>query len=354
MAYRPEIDGLRALAVLPIVLFHAGFAWLPGGYVGVDIFFVISGYLLGTIVSRDIAGGRFSVRRFYARRARRLLPAMLAMLAVTLVAGYFLLLPGELLRLAQATLSVLLLVPNIYFWESATSYFGLDIATEPLLHTWSLGVEEQFYLLLPALLLVSARLRRPWLLLAALLLISFLVNVSLMTIDSSSSFYLLPGRAWELLAGVLLGRYGGKLRAHRGSAGALGVAGLLLCTLPMVLLDETSPFPGSNALWPVLGTAALLAATKDSDTGVSWLLARAPLVAIGRVSYSLYLWHWPVVVYLELARPDADSNRWLTLALSLALAWLSYTCIEQRYRRPPAALAPARSRQGKLRELGWG
>ena len=351
LAYRPEIDGLRALAVLPIVLFHAGFAWLPGGYIGVDIFFVISGYLLGTIVSREIAAGRFSVRRFYQRRARRLLPALLVLLAVTLATGYFLLLPGELVRLAQAAASVLLFVPNIYFWENATSYFGLDFATEPLLHTWSLGVEEQFYLLLPALLLLGARLRRPWLLLGGFLVLSYLCNIALMDIDSTFSFYLLPGRAWELLLGVVVGRYAPPFRPGERGAGALALAGLLLCILPMVLLDEGSPFPGSNALYPVLGTAALLAASNGGGTRVGWLLARAPLVAVGRISYSLYLWHWPVIVYLELARPDEPANRWLALALSLGLAGLSYRVVERRYRQPAA---PAPGRRGRLRELGWG
>ncbi|HKK23720.1 MAG TPA: acyltransferase family protein, partial [Pseudohaliea sp.] len=353
LAYRPELDGLRALAVLPIVLFHAGFPWLPGGYVGVDIFFVISGYLLGTIVSREIGQGRFSVRRFYLRRARRLLPALLVLLAVTLATGYFLLLPGELLRLAQASASVMLFVPNVYFWETAASYFGLDIATEPLLHTWSLGVEEQFYLLLPALLLLGARLRRPWLLLGGLLVLSYLCNIALMEIDSTFSFYLLPGRAWELLLGVIVGRYAPPFAAGQRGTGLLALAGLLLCVLPMVLLDESSPFPGSNALYPALGAAALLVATNGADTRVGRALAQAPMVAVGRISYSLYLWHWPVVVYLELAQPDEPANRWVTLLLSLGLAGLSYRLVEQRYRRSPAPeLTPGG--QGRLRELGWG
>lgn len=341
LAWRPEIDGLRALAVLPILLFHAGYDWLPGGYIGVDIFFVISGYLISTIILREASAGTFTFGRFYRRRARRILPALLPVLVATLIGGHFLLLPDEYTMLAQTALAVLAFVPNILFWIESSTYFGLDSATQPLLHTWSLGIEEQCYLLLPPLLLLLVRGRKPVLLgavVTVLAALSFTCNLAMLPVDARFSFYMLPARAWELLAGTLVALLAPRLRLRPLGAQALAAAGLALCIAPLFLLDEHSPFPGVNALYPVTGAALIILATGQPGTLVARVLAIAPAVAIGRISYSLYLWHWPFAVYAGLAWPDSPWTAPLVVALSIAAAALSYQLVEQRYRhRPPGA-----------------
>jgi peptidoglycan/LPS O-acetylase OafA/YrhL len=348
--YRPEIDGLRALAVVPILLFHAGYAFLPGGFIGVDIFFVISGYLLGSIILREIDGGVFTVRRFYERRVRRILPALLATIFSTLLLGYFFLLPEEMLSLGKSSIGALLFVPNIVFWDQSSTYFGLDIATQPLLHTWSLGVEEQFYLLLPALLLWCRRWGDRkyradailWLLIAA----SFGINILMLPIDSKFSFYMLPARAWEPLLGVALASLMRRRRPGPVSGPLTAILGLALCCWGIFTLDEAQTFPGFNALYPTVGAALLIFGTARERSAVGSLLRLSPLVLIGRISYSLYLWHWPVLVYLFLLLPEYVYRSELVVALSLVLATMSYRLIEQRYRSSRAA-AP----RGSLREL---
>lgn len=357
IAYRAEIDGLRALAVVPIVLFHAGIDQLSGGYVGVDIFFVISGYLIGSIILGDLGAGRFSFRDFYLRRMRRILPALLFMVAATLVGGWFLLLPDEWMALARSSAATLFFVPNIHFWLGASTYFGLDIATQPLLHTWSLGVEEQFYLVVPALLVFLHARVRAIVLPAALLALcaaSFWINVHWIDIDSRFSFYMLPARAFELLTGVLLAwwlrRVVPDAVCERRAGALLAAAGLALCIAPVFLLDEQSSFPGGNALYPVLGAALFILGTAMAPScTAARLLAAPPFVFIGRISYSLYLWHWPVIVYLELARPAA-ANTLPAIALSVVLAILSWRFVEERYRRPSAGAD--RCSPGQLGQLG--
>jgi peptidoglycan/LPS O-acetylase OafA/YrhL len=351
IAYRPEIDGLRALAVVPIVLFHAGVETLSGGYIGVDIFFVISGYLIGSIILGELDAGDFRFSRFYARRARRILPALLVMVFVTLLAGYWVMLPGEWTDLALASTAALFFMPNVYYWLESSTYFGLDTALQPLLHTWSLGVEEQFYLLVPALLLLLRRLSRQWprdigLALLALCVLSFWLNVQVMSTDAKFSFYMLPARAWELLTGVLLAIALPRIQLSSRLGDSCAGLGIALCLGAILLLDEQSPFPGSNALYPVLGTALIIAGTGFAPAGrVAAILSLAPCVTLGRLSYSLYLWHWPVIVYLGLARPEHPGNLWWAIALSLALAAVSYRWVESRYRRPPADSAGQRRRE---------
>lgn len=350
IAYRPEIDGLRAVAVIPIVLFHAGVDRLSGGYIGVDIFFVISGYLIGSIILGDLGRGRFSFRNFYLRRMRRILPALLFTVAATLASGYFVLLPEEWMDLAQSSAAALFFIPNINFWLASSTYFGLDVATQPLLHTWSLGVEEQFYLLAPALLAFLYRRYRDIalpLMLLVLCLMSFWVNLHWMELDSKFAFYMLPARAWELLAGVFLAWWLPRHLPHRRSGGVLSALGLALCTVPVFLLDEHSPFPGVNALYPVVGSALIILGTAAAPVcHVARLLATWPFVAVGRISYSLYLVHWPVVVYLGLLRPG-ESRPLLVLVISVLLATASYRYVEERYRRPlpEGAAAPGRRKR---------
>ncbi len=340
MKYRTDIDGLRAIAVLPVVMFHAGFSWLPGGFVGVDIFFVISGYLISSIILNEMRQGTFSFARFYERRVRRIIPALLLVLVATLVAGYFFLLPDEYMSLSRATLAALAFVPNVYFWDTESTYFGLDIATQPLLHTWSLGVEEQFYILFPALLYLlyrkfsqQAMVR----ILLGLFVLSLGANLLLAELYTKYSFYMLPTRAWELLAGVLLSLDVLPAIRKRRLAELSAGLGLALVLGTMLLLQENAVFPGINAVYPVLGAALIIYSGRQAQTLVARLLSHRVLVFIGLVSYSFYLWHWPVTVYTKMVW-DAAPSSYLILVLSFALSVLSYRFIEVRYRKPSRRL----------------
>ncbi len=351
--YRRDIDGLRALAVVPVILFHAGYDWIAGGFVGVDVFFVISGYLISSILIREMDAGGFTFARFYERRVRRIVPALLSVLVATLVAGYFVLLPEEYVGLGKAAAAALGFVPNIYYWSTSSTYFGIDVAVLPLLHTWSLGIEEQFYIFFPLLLLALRRLKTGWLLpgaFIALFALSLWANLRLTGEEPRLSFYLLPTRAWELLAGVLLSLGIVKPVRERRLANLLALAGLGLIVLPMLLLDEKSEFPGVNALYPALGAAVLIYSNAQARTWVGTLLETKVLVYIGTISYSLYLWHWPVAVYTQMLW-DSPYNKPFIVALSLVLAAFSYRFIESRYRRRVSV--PGR-RSARLAELGAG
>lgn len=338
VGYRKDIDGLRALAVLPVVMNHAGLPGFPGGFVGVDIFFVISGFLITRILAQEIEQRRFSVLGFYERRARRILPALFAVLFSTLIGGWFLLPPDAYASLGKSMLATLMFASNIWFWHSAGDYFGPDVEFEPLLHTWSLAVEEQFYLLFPLLLLLIAR--RPkaaWITVVAVLsLVSFLVSVWLTRAAPTANFYLAMGRAWELGAGALLA-LGAVPAARSGRVHAVaGWAGLALIGGSIAFIDGQTPFPGLAALPPVAGAVLLIFAGSAPQPALASRIAGwRPLVWIGLISYSLYLWHWPVIVAARfltdsslLAVPVAA----LTVLLSLGLACLSWRFIELPFR----------------------
>lgn len=313
LAYRPEIDGLRALAVVAVVLFHASLK-CPGGYVGVDVFFVISGYLITSLILRDLHAGRFSLADFWERRARRILPALSVMVLATLLAGGLLFLPSDYEALGKSAIAQALLAANIFFWRDDSTrggYFGPTSEERPLLHTWSLAVEEQFYVFFPLMLLGLfwfKRFRQPralcWLLFlgvcAGLLLAAYGVHR-----HPGAAFYLLPTRAWELLYGAWIAALPAacvpKGRWQREAASWLGLAAMLL---PCWLYSKETPFPGLAALPPCLGAALFiwgngrLAGTNGSAlTSAGRLLALRPVVFVGLISYSLYLWHWPVLVF---------------------------------------------------------
>ena len=359
IAYRPEIDGLRALAVLPIVLFHVGAEWIPGGFVGVDVFFVISGYLITAICLKEIGEGRFSLAGFYRRRAVRILPALLVMLALVLAYATWRFLPQRMEVVANTVRAAALFLGNFQFWRSV-HYFGEPAETRMLLHTWSLGVEEQFYLLYPLVLLALARWWRRVLVPLVVLgiVLSFGAAWGFTRVDpmfglprfqwGNTPFYLLPFRAWELLIGasVALGAWPALAQWARRALAALG---LVLIVASFFVIDEYSPFPAPWALLPVMGTALVIAYGEAGP--VQRLLSVAPLRWIGLISYSLYLWHWPVIAAYRLetgVNLDLRDTAILALA-SLGLAVLSYRFVERpfldRYRkaRPviviPVALA---------------
>ncbi|MFN9372732.1 MAG: acyltransferase family protein [Planctomycetaceae bacterium] len=349
-AYRPEIDGLRAIAVGMVVVYHLGWGF-PGGYVGVDVFFVISGFLITQILSRELAQQTFFLADFWARRIRRIGPALLVMVLVTLLAGYRWMTPDELAGLGQSASALATLVSNLYFWEE-TGYFAARADTKPLLHTWSLAVEEQFYLFYPLVLLGlrSATPRRRWWVLAGAALVSLAVSQYGVLAHPRGAFYLLPSRAWELMAGGLLALWGDARLRSPTPASLLSVAGLLAIVVPALTYSVETPFPGLAAMPPVCGALLLILATSHSpNLPVTRLLSSPPLVGLGLISYSLYLWHWPVIVYLNLL-PD-HFGRWRSVAalvISLVLAVLSWRLVETPFRRNSSWLTGPRLWCGAL------
>jgi peptidoglycan/LPS O-acetylase OafA/YrhL len=334
--YRAEIDGLRALAILPVLLFHAQFPGFTGGYVGVDVFFVISGFLITSILVDDMERGRYSLAKFYERRVRRIMPTLLVVLLFVLAVAPFSMLPSEFSQLWKQTMGALLFVGNIVFWMDA-GYFSSDSGTKPLLHAWSLGIEEQFYIFAPIIFWLVLRYARSYLtaVIAAGLILSFVGCVVLTRMGSSAAFYLVPPRAWELLAGSLVAVI---LRERNGPSSfsvwpeeLLAMAGLVLVVLPVFLYTKATSFPGYAAAAPVLGSALVIGFAER--TRVGRVLSSRPLVGVGLISYSLYLWHWPLVVFFRNAGwLDAFPGRIAVVVLSSGLAWLSWWFVEQNTR----------------------
>ncbi|WP_370304514.1 acyltransferase family protein [Pseudooceanicola sp.] len=332
MKYREEIDGLRSVAVLPVILFHAGVEFFSGGFVGVDVFFVISGFLITTIIAAELERGTFSLLRFYERRARRILPALFFMMLCTLPFAWLWMLPDQLRDFSQSLVAVITFSSNfLFFFE--TGYFAADAELKPLLHTWSLAVEEQYYLFFPLLLWLLWRFgRRPaiWVV-AALALASLAACEWGWRHSPEANFFLTPFLAWELLAGSLCALYLGEGKPKGRNLPAL--LGLLLVVVPMVLYDGQTPFPSLFTLAPIVGTA-LIILFAARHTLVGRLLSLRPLVGIGLISYSAYLWHQPVFAFARLASPQRPDH-WVMLALaglSLVLAYLSWRFVEQPFR----------------------
>jgi len=317
--HRSDIDGLRAIAVLSVIVYHCAHVLLPGGFIGVDIFFVISGYLITRIIAADLLAGQFSLAEFYVRRAKRILPALFVVLAATLLAGMLLLTPSNLSKLGASAAATAAFVSNITFWLD-TGYFDAASELKPLLHTWSLGVEEQFYLLWPLMLMLLARPRwSPRAPTIIVLVLSFVLSCFVVVWHQASAFYLLPTRAWELLMGAALAlRIVPPLTTQR-ARNLAALAGLASIAAGLALLNGESHFPGWNALLPCVGAALLIHAGERGDNVVArYLLSLRPMVFIGLISYSLYLWHWPL---LSLARSTQDGP--LTMAQSFSLAALA-------------------------------
>jgi peptidoglycan/LPS O-acetylase OafA/YrhL len=330
--YRPDIDGLRSVAVLSVVLFHSGVAPMSGGYVGVDVFFVISGFLITTIVAREVDDGSFSLRRFYERRIRRIAPALFCVLVVVGVLSYLLLLPSQFRQVPSSIAGAVLFTSNIIFYLQS-GYFAPAAETKPLLHTWSLGVEEQYYIFFPLMLMAivrfAPRLRIPAILLAALL--SFVLCVLITPKHPSAAFYLLPARAWELFVGSLLAFGLFPQVANRTAREVIAGTGLLLIIVAVFLFDEKTQFPGYLAMLPVAGSAMVIHSAVGTVTGR--LLSTRPAVFIGLISYSLYLWHWPIIVFARAAGLHVPAL--VITAASVAVASLSLRYIEKPVRELP-------------------
>jgi peptidoglycan/LPS O-acetylase OafA/YrhL len=332
-AYRRDIDGLRSLAIVPVLLYHTHVPGFTGGYVGVDIFFVISGYLITGIIAREIDLDTFSLARFYERRARRILPALFAMIAVVVAVASWLYLPGDFAQVPQSTLMALLFVSNIWAFLE-TGYFDESAKSSPLLHCWSLAVEEQFYIGFPILLWLIARHipRHRAAVLVGATLLSLAWAVWKQADKDGFAFYMLPPRAWELFAGALLAT--GTIPTVRSAMAreVLSAAGLCLIAFAVFAYSPQTVFPGLAAIPPVLGTALLIHCAPE--TLVGRLLSNPLPVGIGLISYSLYLWHWPLVVFTEYATNSrlAGMPQIAVIAASLALAWLSWRFVERPFR----------------------
>lgn len=340
MHYRREIDGLRAVAVLPVIAFHAGFSLFKGGYVGVDVFFVISGYLITGLLVGDIEAGRFSLMKFYERRARRILPALFVVMAVTTPLAFAVMLPRQFEDFARSLIAVTLFSSNILFWRES-GYFDSVSDEKPLLHTWSLAVEEQFYLLFPLTLLIIWRFGRrgTFLCIAAVAVLSLAFSEVAWRFAPSGNFYLAPSRAWELMSGAMVALAEGERRLQRGR-GPLAAAGLAMILAAVFLFDDKIPFPSVYTLLPVGGTALVLLHARPG-TAIAQLLSRRELVGIGLISYSAYLWHQPLFAIARIIFDRACACGWVMGALallSLGLAALSWKYVEQPFRtgRPPA------------------
>ena len=351
MRYRPEIDGLRALAILPVMLFHAGVPMWSGGYLGVDVFFVISGYLISALLLEELSKGGLNLRRFYVRRARRLLPALLVMILACLPFAYLLLPPQDLIDFAESVGAVGLMSSNLLFWRES-GYFDTSAELKPLLHTWSLAIEEQYYLIAPLALLGAWRLGQRALmgLVACVTLLSLGLAEWLVTYKPTAAFFLLPTRAWELLLGVLcalLVRRAPSLFTSPPSSTplwpqqTLSVVGLSALIGAMVSASAETATPSLSTLSPTLGTA-LVILYAQRGTWVASLLSLKPLITVGLLSYSAYLWHHPMFAFYRHAEGLKLSlmSAILLMGATFVCAWLSWRFVEGPWRRSERRLWP--------------
>lgn len=348
-SYRPDIDGLRAVAVLSVIGFHASSALVPGGYVGVDIFFVISGFLITSIIFRSLEKGDFTFTDFYARRAKRIFPALIVVLSVICLGGWVVLLRDEFQALGKHIAAGAGFISNFALWQES-GYFDRTAATKPLLHLWSLGIEEQFYLLWPPFL-VWAWKRKAHMLQIVLTaaVISFVFNVISVSLrESREMYYLPPVRFWELLLGgilayahqfrrkdvdAILARLASHLPKSLPVHDFLAAAGGVLLLIGLICLNSETLYPGWWGLLPTVGAALLISAGQEAWINRR-LLSSRPLVFVGIISYPLYLWHWPFFAYLNIAQPNVASAtmRLAAVALSFLLAWLTYRLVEMPVR----------------------
>lgn len=335
LKYRPDIDGLRALAVLAVVYFHAFPEKLPGGFVGVDIFFVISGFLITQIIHENIKSDTFSFFDFYCRRIKRIFPSLILVLAASFIFGWIFLIFDEFQQLAKHIMSAVTFTSNVTLWNES-GYFDNSGETKPLLHLWSLAIEEQFYVFWPLVLWVAWRIKFKLIAVAALLLMaSFIFNISNIKNDEIATFYSLMTRAWELLAGASLAIFidSKKLVADSYAEYLGSIFGFGLIMLSMIILDKESLFPGWWALLPVLGT--ILVINNGTNSPVSeYILSNKVIVWLGTISYPLYLWHWPLLSFARISEariPDAHI-RSKAILLAILLAWITYKVVEKPIR----------------------
>src|SRR5580704_4964567 len=315
--YRADLDGLRAVSVLLVVGFHSFPINVPAGFIGVDVFFVISGYLITGFILDALAAGTFSILEFYTRRARRILPALCVVIAATLAVGWFVTFPAPYKRLGLDALASALFFPNLIDWSEA-GYFDAIAESKPLLHLWSLGVEEQFYLLWPVLLVTLVWWgRRRTAVLCLIGIASFVYSCVAVFRDPIAAFYSPLSRLWELGIGSILAFYPVKL----GRQEIVSLTGLAIILVSALVLNDSRPFPGALAMAPVFGTALVIVGRSDA-------LAWAPLVAVGLISYPLYLWHWPLLSLASTLGFHTELAKGSAVAISVLLAWATTQFVE--------------------------
>jgi len=332
LKYRPEIDGLRALAVVPVILFHAGFELFSGGFVGVDVFFVISGYLITSLLIEDIENKRFSILHFYERRARRILPALLFVTLVCIPFAWMWMLPSQMKDFSQSLIAVSLFASNILFWRES-GYFDTAVEEKPLLHTWSLAVEEQYYVLFPIFLILAWRFgkNRVFWMIVVMAAFSLLLSEWGWRNKAIANFYLIPTRAWELFAGSIAAFVVQKQGTQKNNL--LALFGLSAIVFSIFFYDESTPFPSVYALVPVIGVV-LLVLFADKDTFTAKLLSTKGFVGIGLISYSAYLWHQPILAFgrIYISQELPLSFILATIFATTILAYITWKYIESPFR----------------------
>ena len=342
MVYRPEIDGLRSLAILPVLLFHSGVPGFYGGFVGVDIFFVISGFLITGIIVDELAAGRFSILDFYERRARRILPALTFFSLLTLLAAWLYFLPQFFEDFSRSLVAVATFTSNLYFWKYS-GYFEHSAHLRPLLHTWSLAVEEQFYIFVPIVMWALYRYAKRFLFwgLAIGAVLSLALSVYVTSRAPTANFFLLPTRAWELLLGSLLA-VASVRKVPSGLNSVLSFAGVAAIAVAVFGYSDATPFPGLAALLPCMGAVLIILTGRSTPVGA--VLSARPIVFIGKISYSLYLAHWPVAVFIRYVtlREPTMLHAVVIIFVSFALAIFSWKFVESPFRRRRAAATRSR------------
>ncbi|MDA9724439.1 acyltransferase [Gammaproteobacteria bacterium] len=336
MKYRPEIDGLRALAVVPVILFHAGFEWFGGGFIGVDIFFVISGYLITNIIVSEMEANKFSLLGFYERRARRILPALFFVMLICIPFALIWFTPNDLKDFGKSLVAVSTFSSNILFWLES-GYFSTDSSIKPLLHTWSLAVEEQYYIFYPLFLILVWKMGIKKILI--LLFVIFLISLTFAHWGAYNSpqanFYLIITRAWEILLGVFVAFYlkDKAIKKSNLNFEALSILGFVMILLSIIFFDETTPFPSFYALIPTIGTVLLISCTTPNTLMYRFFTIK-PIVGIGLISYSAYLWHQPIFAFSNYRFLGSISNYVLLIfcVISFLLAWFSWKFIEKPFR----------------------
>ena len=342
IAYRPEIDGLRAVAVLSVIIFHAGVDAMSGGFIGVDVFFVISGFLITRIILKSIDNQSFSFSDFYARRLKRLLPAAIVLIVMTIVFGAFILSPNRYIELAKSGASSSLFMANIWFMKHS-GYFDLSTQISPLVHMWSLSVEEQFYLFYPMLMIAANRIggiKGIKLFISLTLVTSFVFNIWVVTRSPNFAFYMLPTRAWELAIGASINFVSLPKKLPEWINNVLSYLGVTLIIVGLFIIDHNNLYPGWLALLPSIGTASLIYSLNNHQNIVSKLLTLKPSLFLGKISYSAYLWHWPIVVYYRIYINERAFNLFEVVGLiaaSLFAGYISWKYVEEQFRYTKAA-----------------